>query len=431
MQVARNNYKMKINNLTNIIQLILCLHVIVDSPSARARVNVTVGPNKEVEVGDDLSLECVTHNIIFTFVFLIVNKIQWSFTDMNGDTKLLADGSKCHSSVWSECTSGHYGVSSSYPVNGVYRNSLNISNIQHSENGIYTCSFVEKKTVGENTSLYVIGEDSLSITVLNPVQSMRIEISDVPGASTHTHISQSNRSIKVQPGEHRILCYAFGSNPAPVMGLKLNEGIIYGSSKYTFNTSMEQIQYTGEFSVMLTFNASLGLRQTLVCHANVPNNQYPTKEVGLNLLIETDRPEIMCTNSTIKATERPVKLKCYITRPQDAESLRCAEVFWELPDTEMTISAKENASETLITTLKINYQVSCRRLSNGLETTLLINNVTLTNLEKIYYVRYGEEKYNNRVLVLLWKEVSSDQTIAPTLLVYMCLTVGSIFNLTD
>ncbi|MEW8545034.1 MAG: hypothetical protein AB2693_16035, partial [Candidatus Thiodiazotropha sp.] len=378
-----------------------------------------VGPNKEVIVGENITLDCIGSKKQLSYY--IDNKLRWTMRDMDGVTKTLTYGFYFHSSVQHDVFSGHYKLNYEN-IPGGFRYRLKISVIQHSDNGIYTCSLIEGKEENGNDTHDVMDEKSVSVTVLNPVESMLLEMKDLPGASTSRPVSFQGSPIRIKPGEHRVHCNAFGSNPAPVMGIMYNEDNIYGTPKYTFSTSRRQLQYTGKLDSIVNVNASLGLEQTLICYANVPNKQYATKEVGFKLLLQTDSPDIICTNSTIIETESRAKLKCNITTSEDAEILTCDKLFWELPEGQMLIPAEGSFSDSL----RNKYEVSCRQTRKGLETTLSIHGVKKTQFGDVYFVQYGEGIHVSKVPVQLFKEDSSASKLIPTLFMYIMLVTSSV-----
>ena len=393
-----------------LVGLIVCFNLVAVS----LQTNLRVGPSKEVMVGEDISLDCVGSKKKLSYY--INNKLKWTFADMNGITKTLTYGFYFHSSMLNDVSSGHYKLDYENIPDG-FRYSINISAIQHSDNGVYTCSLIEENEEVGNDTHNVKDEKSVSVTVLNPVESITLAIKDVPGASTSRPLSFQDLWIRIKPGEHRVSCNAFGSNPAPVMGLMYNEETIYGRPKYTFSTSKRRLRYTGKLESMVNVNASLGLEQILICYANVPNKQYETKEVGLKLFLQLDKSDIICTNATVKATESHAKLKCNITSSEHAGILACDDLFWELPERQMLIPAKGSLSESQ----KEKFEVNCRQTSNGLKTILLIKNVKKTDVGEVYYVRYGEGMHVTKVGVHLLQEYSSASKITPTLFMFVIL----------
>ena len=69
------------------------------------------------------------------------------------------------------------------------------------------------------------------------------------------------------------------------MGLMYNEAKPSVMPVFMNSTSEGQLKYFGSYEKVMQFNPSLGTDQTLVCSANVPNKQFPTREAGLKLIV--------------------------------------------------------------------------------------------------------------------------------------------------
>ena len=420
-----NIFTLKMGNIIRYIGVILCFQIGIRGKE----VTLRVGLDKEVKIGDSVSLECFGSEPQLVYYFS--NKFIWSFTGMSGLAKNLTDGFNVDPSVQHEFHSGNYLLDYETLNDNEFRYRLNITNIRHTDDGIYSCSlYGEKGGSFDRAQLYVSHQESVRVTVLNPVQRVKLQIRNVPGASSTTPIVRYLTPIRVMPGEYRVHCEAAGSNPAPVMGLLYNEEQYYVTPKYSHSTAMKRMRYTADFEVTVNIEASLGREQTIVCYANVPNKQFATVESGLKLLVSVVKPEIRCANISIKKNYNRAKLTCYITVSSGPDILTCNKVFWELPETQTLIPTNGDISKTRIETKNMGIlEGSCQRVAEGLETTLRINTVQEKHFQTIFFVQYDDGTNFHRVPLQIreLKDVSSANITftVPAFLIYIAMTVIS------
>ena len=62
-----------------------------------------------------------------------------------------------------------------------------------------------------------------------------------------------------------------------------NEQVPYIVVEYSNITTGKKIAHKASTNVYIDFDATLGVEQTIVCSAKLPNGQYPKKEAGMLL----------------------------------------------------------------------------------------------------------------------------------------------------
>ena len=416
-------------NMIRCVGLILCIHIGIWGETLTATLR-TVG-DREVKIGDPVSLECFGSE--GELQYYIKNKVSWSFTDMNKVTTNLTDGFNIAQSVKHEFHSGHY-VLDYETVNDEFRYRLNITSVRHSDDGIYSCFLLGDNLYGVEGLQYVSAKKTIRVTVLNPVQKMKLEIRTVRGAVATSTISRYDTPIQINPGEHRVHCEAFGSNPAPVMGLMYNEHKYYVMPKFSHSSALKKMQYTGDLEVKVTIDASFGTEQTLTCTANVPNKQFRTAEAGLKLVVSTIKPEISCTNITVRKNYSGAKITCHITEPSAPDAIMCNKVFWELPEVQTLIPTKGGIAKSRLTIDEFGIlEGSCYRNTEGLVAHLKISTVLQKHFETIFYLQYndGANLYRTPLQITEEKDISAANLASASQTLFLYVTICVICMLTN
>ncbi|XP_053390037.1 uncharacterized protein LOC128552968, partial [Mercenaria mercenaria] len=167
---------------------------------------------------------------------------------------------------------------------GFYTFVINITGAQYSrvtraDDGVYRCSLTNGDTL--------LDSKEVKLTVLNPVESVSIEIHDAEHniiASSKKAVTKNATQVNLTPGQYMVKCDASGSNPKPVMHLLLNDEKPHVSTTTMKDKNAVFTSYRGSFTVdSLKVNAHNAL-QTLTCLANIPGDYYPSAEAGLALM---------------------------------------------------------------------------------------------------------------------------------------------------
>lgn len=385
----------------------------------------------EVKLRESVSLECFGSNPSLSYY--IKSRLEWIKTDRRTDLKKKVPLNITSSfypteSVKKQFEEGHYKLDYKTISNtkGFLFN-LTIAEVKHEDDGIYTCNLMGDELIGgtDKSKEVVVSHKTVHVIVLNPVERVTVRIKAVAGASSSTPIVLGDMPIKVKPGVYEVICESRGSNPAPIMGLMYNEAPQSDISvEYSDSIVDKQIKHKGIFHKSITFDATLGVEQTLVCSAKLPNGQYPMKEAGLKLHVAIDEPDIVCLNVSTKEDDKRVKLSCNLTTQAGSDALMCNKVTWRIPDIEAVIPATGDTSQRRIKTQDMDiFEADCMKKGAVMESTLTIYHVKQIHFKTLYYVKY--DKFE--IPVPLYEIVSAAHLLFPSLL--MCVAVAIISKL--
>ena len=68
------------------------------------------------------------------------------------------------------------------------------------------------------------------------------------------------------------------------MRLMYNQSQLYIVPEFSNTTQHKQVKHKAKFHVMVSFDTIME-KQTLTCEAKLPNEQYPTKQAGMTLMV--------------------------------------------------------------------------------------------------------------------------------------------------
>ena len=72
------------------------------------------------------------------------------------------------------------------------------------------------------------------------------------------------------------------------MSLMYNQNQPYIVPEYSNMTENNQVKHMAKFHVMVDFATRME-KQTLTCQAKLPNEQYPTKQAGMSLMVSVGK----------------------------------------------------------------------------------------------------------------------------------------------
>ena len=211
------------------IEILLILPKSVQCKEATLRV----GPNLEVKVGEEVSLDCFGSKPSLSYY--VKNKLRWSHNTINGTVRHLTDAFYFDMAERNEFSTGHFMMDYE-TVEYDFRYRLSISASNHADDGTYICPLICMTTENGVTRQYTIDQKHVKVTVLNPVESINLRIPDIPGAFAVDPVSRNDKLINIREGQHRVHYRASGSNPAPVVGILYNKEAIYVVPKFREST---------------------------------------------------------------------------------------------------------------------------------------------------------------------------------------------------
>ncbi|KAL4232188.1 hypothetical protein ACF0H5_009763 [Mactra antiquata] len=255
-----------------------------------AKEYVTVGqsmevkatPDKLVDVTQSVNVELYCTGSRSDLGYYMKNLVEWSFIDSDGNELQLTEG--FHPAKQAKellfGPSGRYTLTWN-TVNNGYGFNIRINAVTHSDNGIFRCSLVDEKR-------RKLDSKDVTLTVVNPVLGVSLEIHDMD----HNVIAQSDvplnvnlTPISIPPGQYKIKCASYGSNPAPTMEVWHNGNILSSSVVATKGKMNNRVSYNGTISIMSQDILPHTSVQTITCSANIPGGYYPTIQSGLTVMV--------------------------------------------------------------------------------------------------------------------------------------------------
>ncbi|KAL4221898.1 hypothetical protein ACF0H5_017951 [Mactra antiquata] len=301
-----------------------------------------------------------------------------------------------------------------------YMFSITLTGVTHADNGVYNCSL--------KTGTEIISSAKLTLTVLNPVEKLTVEILDKNMetlAEKTTPIMDNEPAVEAVPGEYYVKCTAEGSNPSPDLSLFFNEARPSVNVLWTSDMTGPRIKNSGTFTKKIKVNA-LTTPQAIVCNANIPGNHYPMKQAGFKMMVQVDKPDMKCSNVTTRLGDNYAKVFCNISAEGESNAgLVCEKVSWLIGNANERLEYEQRWKDN---TKKLDIiETKCSPGENGLSVSMNIFHVKPTHFVEVYYLVYGVGEDSHKLPIMLNEDTTAGvSAITASMSLLLCIVMATV-----